>query len=112
MPEEKHPRILLEDLVAFKFSMNQENDISPEVKELILAHADEYLTVQENIEKILEWGERELDKEEARLKAADGTFGDFTDAAAKIDAEVKLKLAYLEKEIRSKYPVPEAEAAK
>lgn len=80
--------------------------ISEEAKKIILAHADEFFGAWDKVEGIIEWGKQELEREEKRLREANGTFGDFADASEKISAQVKAKLKVFEDEIKEKYSSP------
>ena len=78
--------------------------ISDQEREAILAHADDYLSMQAKVEEIVEWGRSEMQREEARLIAEDAEFGEFTKSMDGIHADVKSRLAKLDADIRTRFP--------
>lgn len=81
-------------------------DIDPEITEKVLANADAFIAVDEQVDQILDWGEQELKSREDQIRGSGDTLQNFKKAAIEIEQQVAQKLKDLESEIRSRFPEP------
>lgn len=72
-------------------------------EEKILAHADEFIAIDSEVNDIVSWGEQELKSRESVIRSSGGSLADFKKVAAEVEQAIKSKLQILEEETRERY---------
>lgn len=77
-------------------------DIDPEIVEAIRTNADEFVATGEFVDKIVAWGEAEIDATEKRILESGGSVEDFKKEAERIQGVVREKLKDMEEKVEKK----------